>query len=213
MDIKIIDNRKDFIVCIKPAGITSEETGMVRALRELLGCEILPVHRLDKPAGGLMVYAKSKKAAAALSESIRDGSFRKVYLACVPDMELQDSGVFEDLLFHDSSKNRSYAVKRMRKGVRQCRLSYAVTGRKNGLALVKILLDTGRTHQIRAQFASRGMPLEGDRRYGSRSDCPLALYSCEISFPDPSGEGTVTYTSAPSGPPFDLFGPIEDTST
>ena len=213
MDIKIIDNRTDLAVCIKPAGIVSEDAGMVRLLKEQLGCDIFAVHRLDKPASGLMVYAKTKEATASLSESIRSGSFGKTYLACVPDRDLPDEGVMEDLLFHDSSKNRSYTVKRMRRGVRQCRLSYTVEGRKNGLALVRIKLDTGRTHQIRAQFASRGIPLMGDRRYGSREECPLALYSCGLSFPLPSSGETVQYSSYPFTYPFDLFAAIDDTNT
>ena len=203
--IEIIENNDQYVVCIKPHGIDSEEKGMVSVLKDQLSSDIYPVHRLDKSAAGLMVFAKTKEAAAFLSEEIREDRMTKEYLTVCAIRDIPDEGTFEDLLFHDSKSNKSFAVKRMRKGVRKCSLGYRVLARKDGLMLVRVTLGTGRTHQIRAQFASRRMPIAGDRRYGSLFFCDLALFSCLLSFSDPLTGEYRTYEAAPSGHPFDRF--------
>ena len=157
-------------------------------LREALGTdEIYCVHRLDRETGGLMVYARTKKAAAAISKAIEEGRMQKEYLAVVKG-ETQPDGTLRDLLYRDAAKNKSYVVKRMRKGVREAELSYERLAFREGLSLLRVRLKTGRSHQIRVQFASRGFPLVGDRKYGSQyRDAGLALWSTRITLPHPAG--------------------------
>ena len=162
--MKILYTDNDIVVCVKPIGIlsTDEAGGMPELLREelkLKTAEVRTVHRLDRVVGGLMVFARSQASAASLSRQISERSFEKEYLAVVHGKPEKESGVLEDLLFRDSAENKTYVVKRMRKGVRPAALEYTVLGQKEHLSLVRIHLLTGRTHQIRAQFSSRAMPL------------------------------------------------------
>ena len=179
MDILYSD--PDLVACIKPVGMDSEHDAPA-ALREQLGGEIFPLHRLDKNVGGVMVYARNKSAAAQLSRAITEGEMIKEYIAMVHGAP-PDSGDWEDLLFKDSRKNKVFVVKRQRAGVKAARLSF-VCLQAGEQSLVRIRLYTGRSHQIRVQFASRGFPLVGDHKYGSRdaATAPM-LFSCCITFP------------------------------
>ena len=200
VEIKILYKTEQLIVCEKPAGIMSEEGGLPNRLREQLGGEIYCVHRLDKPVGGLMVYARSAAAAAAMSGLITAGELTKEYLAIVPDKLEAADGTFTDLLYHDKAKNHSYIVKRARHGVREAQLRYEKLASQNGNALVRIRLLTGRSHQIRCQFAARAMPLVGDTKYGSRiRKHDLALYSHHLRFIDPFTGDLVDIISYPVG--------------
>lgn len=184
--IEILFENNDFAVCVKPVGICSQNDGaedMVKLLKEQLGSEIYPVHRLDTAVGGTMVFAKNLKTAAALSKQVADGSFKKRYFAVVSGKPDENNGVFEDLLFKDSSKNKSYVVRRERKGVKKAKLEYELLASNGDMSLVSVLLHTGRSHQIRVQFSSRKMPLIGDGKYGSKDNrCTVALWSGEIEF-------------------------------
>lgn len=184
--IDILFENKDFVVCIKPVGICSQSdksNDMVKLLKEQTGADIFPVHRLDTAVGGTMVFAKNSKTAAQLSKQIADGSFQKRYLAVITGKPETDNGILKDLLFKDSSKNKTFVVKRERRGVKKASLEYEVLASNNSFSLVRILLHTGRTHQIRVQFASRKMPLVGDGKYGSKDNgCSVALWSNEVSF-------------------------------
>ena len=179
MELLYADNA--LAICIKPVGLDSE-TQLPEALQKELGGEIFPVHRLDLNVGGVMVYARTKAAAAALSRLIQAGSMEKEYVALVHGNP-PESGDWKDLLFKDSRKNKVFVVKRMRSGVKPARLTFTrlTLGESS---LVRILLHTGRSHQIRVQFASRGFPLLGDHKYGARDNlsAPM-LFSCAISFP------------------------------
>lgn len=178
--MELLFSNPDFAVCIKPVGLDSEHQ-LPAALTEALGGEILPVHRLDKTVGGVMVFARNKKSAAALSREIQEGCFIKEYLALVHGVP-PESGDWEDLLWKDSSKNKVYVVKRKRGGVKEARLTFRRLT-DNDPALVAVRLYTGRSHQIRVQFASRGFPLAGDRKYGGKDDFPSPmLYSCRLTF-------------------------------
>ena len=182
MEILYRDN--EIAVCVKPVGISSEdgENSLPALLRAELGGEIFPLHRLDLNVGGIMVYARTKSAAARLSKAIRDGDMVKEYRCLVHGIPPQ-SGDWQDLLWKDSSKNKVFVVKRMRKGVKSARLEFQrLTAGET--SLVHVRLHTGRSHQIRVQFASRGFPLVGDHKYGSRDE-PTApmLYSCRLTFP------------------------------
>lgn len=179
--MEILYSDRDIVVCIKPVGLDSEKE-VPDALTEQLGGEIFPLHRLDKNVGGVMVYARQKQAAAALSKAIQEGTMVKEYYAMVHGTP-PESGDWEDLLWKDSVKNKVFVVKRERKGVKKARLEFQ--RRTAGTqSLVHIRLHTGRSHQIRVQFASRGFPLVGDHKYGSHDEAaaPL-LFSCALTFP------------------------------
>ncbi len=207
--IEILFENNDFVACIKPVGISSQNDktqDMVKLLAQQLNSPIFPVHRLDTAVGGTMVFAKNQKTAANLSKQIQKGTFRKKYLAVVSGRPEADSAVLEDLLFKDSSKNKSYVVKRERKGVKKAKLEYELVSHAEGMSLLKILLHTGRSHQIRVQFASRKLPLIGDGKYGSKDNrCNVALWSSEIAFKWDCDE--IVFTSVPDNKqfPWNLF--------
>ncbi len=182
--IDILYEDKDIVFCVKPVGLSSE-TGLPEELAQQLESEIFTLHRLDVPVGGVMVYAKNKEAAASLSKKIsQQTDFTKTYLAVCEGTFCEKEGIMEDLLFKDSSKNKSFVVKRERKGVKKALLEYKVLceGEYNGAqcSLVSVKLKTGRSHQIRVQFSSRKHPLAGDKKYGSRIDGNIALFSHSI---------------------------------
>jgi len=180
--MEILFSDKDLAVCIKPVGMDAEQE-VPSALKEQLGGEIFTIHRLDKNVGGVMVYARTKKAAAELSRLIQNGQMVKEYVAMVHG-NVPENGDWEDLLFKDSRKNKVFVVKRQRAGVKKARLEFTKLSGGDDSSLVRIRLHTGRSHQIRVQFASRGFPLMGDHKYGARDDrsSPM-LFSCCISFP------------------------------
>ena len=180
--MELLYEDKDIVVCIKPVGLDSEHQ-VPQALSEQLGGEIFTLHRLDKNVGGVMVYARSKKAARELGAAIQNGGMVKEYVALVHGTP-PESGDWEDLLFKDSSKNKVFVVKRERNGVKKARLEYTrLTPEGVSPALVRVRLHTGRSHQIRVQFASRGYPLLGDRKYGGRdNETAPRLFSCKLSF-------------------------------
>ena len=186
----------DIAVCVKPAGVLCEDTGE-KSLPSLLAEELkmrgvgdfmpLTVHRLDKETTGIMVYALNSDSAAALSFSLQNGNFEKIYHAlCVGIIE-KDSDCFHDLLFYDRKRSKSYVVDRKRNGVKDALLDYSVIERFSDRTLVSVKLHTGRTHQIRVQFASRGYALCGDRRYGAPAEYGnrLCLCAVELAFPHP----------------------------
>lgn len=179
MDILFSDEH--IALCVKPVGLDSEHD-VPAALAETLGGAFFPVHRLDQNVGGLMVYARTKAAAAALSKAVQEGTMVKEYVALVHGTP-PENGDWTDLLFKDSSKNKVFVVKKERKGVKNARLSYTRLTDADP-SLVRIRLYTGRSHQIRVQFASRGFPLVGDRKYGGKDDCTAPmLFSCRLTFP------------------------------
>ena len=175
--MEILYTDTGIVVCVKPVGMDSEHE-----VPAALGGEIYPIHRLDKNVGGVMVYAKSKAAAAALSKAVQEGSMVKEYVAMVHGCPPEE-GDWEDLLWKDSTKNKVFVVKRERRGVKKGRLEYKrlTQGEES---LVRIRLHTGRSHQIRVQFSSRGFPLVGDHKYGSRDEkTEPMLFSCCLTFP------------------------------
>lgn len=191
--MEILYSDQNIIVCIKPVGLDSEKQ-VPELLKTKFGGDIYTVHRLDMNVSGVMVYARKKQAAAQLSRSIQEGTMIKEYMATVHGTP-PESGEWEDLLWKDSRKNKVFVVKRMRNGVKKAKLEF-VRLTEGKASQVRIKLHTGRSHQIRVQFASRGYPLVGDHKYGSRDKktAPM-LYSCKITFPY-QGK-TVSFESTP----------------
>ena len=214
----IISENEDFALVNKPVGIDSEHAP---------GEGFFPVHRLDKVASGLLLYAKNPRSAKKLSESLQEGKIKKRYHIIVESAgdtskeedealsvktnstkstgsstakrlpkedsseakRLPKEGSFSDYLYKDTKKQKMFPVKKLRKGVKEAVLHYQVLEERDGLALVDVELETGRFHQIRAQFSAHGFPLFGDGKYGSRKKGNVALHCYTLSFPDPkSGE-------------------------
>ena len=201
----IIYEDRHLIVVEKPTGILSQDAEgdcVPRRLAER-GYPVKSVHRLDKPTGGVMVYARTDQAAAGLSSLVgKHDQFQKVYLAVVQGCPAEQEGTLTDLLYHDVRRNKSYVVSRPRKGVREAKLDYTVlntvTTEEGVFSLVRVRLHTGRTHQIRVQFASRKMPLYGDSRYGGVKGNTLGLWSHQLSFPHPITKDVVSVKSQPN---------------
>ncbi len=202
--IEILYEDNNIAFCVKPVGMSSEEE-LPKALSEQLKSEIYTLHRLDTPVGGVMVYAKNKAAAAKFSKKIAENSdFEKTYFTVCEGVFDEKEGVMEDLLFKDSRKNKSFVVKKERKGVKRAGLDYKVldTAEFKGriCSLVSVTLKTGRSHQIRVQFASRKHPLLGDGKYGSKINCSIALFSHKIET-----DGKSFSKNPPAEKPWSLF--------
>ena len=210
--IEILYQDNDILVCLKPAGLLSEGEGpdsLLTVLAEQCGGQIYPVHRLDRGAAGLMVFARNSKAAAGLSRAVQEKQLKKEYFARISGVPAEKEGEMTDFLFKDSRKGKVFAVKRPRKGVREARLTYRVLWQDADASLVRVALDTGRTHQIRVQFSSRGMPLWGDGKYGSRVKGELALFSCGLGFPHPKTGKMMEFEAKPAGQPWEAIAIIE----
>lgn len=207
--MEIIYETGQIVVCIKPCGIPSQpdskhSESMISLLSAQCKSEIFPIHRLDKPVGGLMVYAKNTKAAAQLTRAIQDGSFQKEYLAVLKGVPQPSAAQLDDLLYHDPRRNKTFLVTRKRRGVREASLTYETRAEKSGETLVQVRLLTGRTHQIRAQFSGRGLPLVGDGAYGGGSGT-IGLWSYRLCFPAPGGELLEFTQNPPNSSPFSQF--------
>lgn len=199
--VELIYRDAHIVVCLKPGGVLSQEgngQSMPQLLRQQLQVrEVYPIHRLDKAVGGVMVYALTQKAAAAMSHMVQEHSLEKTYLAVLRGVPAEREGQLFDLLFHDKMKNKTYVVKRPRKGVKDAKLSYHVLAESGDRSLVHVTLHTGRTHQIRVQFASRGLPLVGDGRYGGEKNTELALWSYSLRFCHPETGEAMKFAHRP----------------
>jgi len=193
----------DIAVCIKPARVlsTDEPGGLPDLVREALGdpkADIRTVHRLDRVVSGVMVLARNAKAASELSRQIREDEFEKEYLAVVHGRPEAESGTLRDLLGRDKARKMTYVADAPAKGIQEAILDYEVLASNEAFSRVKVALRTGRTHQIRVQFASRGMALVGERKYDTREDpCEIALWSCRIGFTHPATGEKMIFTHRP----------------
>lgn len=190
------------LVCVKPAGVlsTDEAGGLPSLAREALGdpdADVRTVHRLDRAVSGLMVLARGGAAASELSRQIREDEFEKEYLAVVHGLT-PERGELRDLLWRDRARKMTFVANAPGKGVQEAALDYETLGRGEGMSLVRIRLRTGRTHQIRVQFASRDFPLFGERKYCPEpDDCPLALWSHTVGFTNPGTGERMRFEKAP----------------
>ena len=213
--MEILYQDANILVCIKPARVlsTDEPGGLPELVREALGdpkADVRTVHRLDRVVSGVMVLARSANAASELSRQIREDQFRKEYLAVVHGRPENPEGTLHDLLARDKARRMTFVAEAPGKGVQEAVLSYRVLEYANGMSLVRVRLHTGRTHQIRVQFSSRGMPLVGERKYAVWNDpCKLALWSAKIGFYHPgTGEWVEFSKEPPAVFPWTEFGRI-----
>ena len=210
--MEILFEDKYIVVAIKPRGALSESHEREENMPALLGGNVYPVHRLDRGVGGVMVYAKTREAAARLSTSVQQNKLEKEYTAIVSGVPTPAEGEMRDFLFKDSAKNKSFVVTGARKGAKEAILTYQTvdtrTHEGNPLTRVKIRLQTGRSHQIRVQLSSRTHPLVGDGKYGSRLKAEYpALYATALSFPHPKTGKKMQFSApVPNDFPWELFG-------
>lgn len=201
MEILYQDN--DIVVCVKPQRVlsTDEPGGMPELVRQALSdpqCDVRTVHRLDRVVGGLMVLARNAVAASELSRQIREDQFQKEYQAVIHGHPDAPQGTLKDLLLRDKRERKTYIVTDMAKGVQEAILDYKVLSSTETMTRVNIVLRTGRTHQIRAQFSGRGLPLVGDRKYSLLEDnCEIALWSCRLAFSHPITGEPMEFTLEP----------------
>lgn len=201
--INILFEDGSILVCVKPAGTLSELSDAENSLPRIICNEraldtLFPVHRLDREVSGVMLFAKTEDAAKKLSADVAERKIKKEYIAIVEGEIEKESDTLVDLLFKDSAKNKSYVVKRERKGVKKASLYYETIEKKNGTTLVRIELHTGRTHQIRVQFSSRGHAVLGDRKYGSDiKSNEIALCSHKLTFNHPKTKKEMSFSYMP----------------
>lgn len=200
--MEILYQDEQILVCVKPARVlsTDEPGGLPELLRQALGdprADLRTVHRLDRVVSGLMVLARSASAASELSRQVREGEFGKEYLAVVHGVP-EESGTMRDLLGRDKARRMTYVASAPGKGIQEAVLDYWRLAAYDGLSRVRIRLHTGRTHQIRVQFASRGMPLVGERKYSTLEDpCEIALWSYRLTFTHPVSGEAMEFTLEP----------------
>lgn len=210
--MQILYQDRRVLVAVKPAGVlsTDEAGGMPSLLRQALGdphaC-VRTVHRLDQVTGGVMVFARSRMAASILSQQLRTHGFQKEYLAIVHGCLDATNATLTDLLLRHREEQKTYVVSQPEKGAQEAVLSYFLVASHHGLSLVRIRLATGRTHQIRVQFAHRGHPLLGDRKYGDPAeDCGTALWAYRLQFTHPQTGQPMTFSQLPPRKaPWDQF--------
>ena len=210
--MELIYQDRDIVVCIKPPRVlsTDEPGGIPELVRQALGdpnANVRTVHRLDRTVSGLMVLARRSKAASELSRQIREGEFQKEYLAVIHGTPEPADGTLRDLLLRNKQERKTYIVKEPGKDVQEAILHYQTQATSEELSRVRIQLETGRTHQIRAQFSGRGMPLVGDRKYGIPEDvCEIALWSYRLAFKHPyTGESIEFIQEPPRDYPWTAF--------
>ena len=201
--LEILYADRDILVCIKPARVlsTDEPGGLPSLVRAALGeenADVRTVHRLDRVVSGVMVLARNATAASELSRQIREAEFEKEYLAVVHGKPEQDRGKLTDLLYRDKARRMTMVASEPAKGVQDAILDYQVQNTAAGMSRVQIRLRTGRTHQIRVQFASRDLPLVGERKYAVLEDpCEIALWSHRIAFSHPGTGKRVEFFQEP----------------
>ena len=201
--MEILYKDRDILVCVKPPRVlsTDEPGGLPELVRQELGdpkSDVRTVHRLDRVVSGLMVLARNPAAASELSRQIREGAFQKEYLAVVHGGPSAPEGTFRDLLGRDKARRMTFVAKEPGKGIQEAVLDYKVLAAEWDWAKVLVRLHTGRTHQIRVQFASRGMPLYGERKYSERNDpCEIALWSYRLGFAHPATGEPMEFTKEP----------------
>ncbi len=200
--MKILYQDRDLVVAVKPTGTLSQpdrtgDAAMTDLLSQELHTTVFPVHRLDRAVGGVMVFALTKETAGKLSAAVASDSFQKEYLTVIDGIPEEKKAELEDYLFHDARKNMTFVVSSKEKDAKKAKLSYEILEQRETVSLVRVRLYTGRTHQIRVQFSSRGMPILGDGRYGNRERHPVALWSYRLTFSHPVTKKRLSFFADP----------------
>lgn len=214
MKVKIIYEDNHLLVVEKPVNIavqedSSKDLDLLNYLKEDIKIRynkpgnvfLALVHRLDRPVGGVMVYAKTSKAASRLSDAFRKHDVKRTYLAIVQGEISQKQGTLTHYLYKDRSKNQVYAVDATHANGKKAILHYEVLASQSQLSLVRVHLETGRSHQIRVQFKTFGYPLYGDQKYGDERTIPhtqIALWAYQLSFNHPTQKEMTDFYSLPS---------------
>ena len=213
MNLKIIYEDNHIIVVEKIPNVPSQEdkTGdisMITLIKDYIkekynkpgNVYLGLVHRLDRPVGGVMVFAKTSKAASRLSNEIREKIFKKEYLAVVDGKLEQEKGTLKNYLYKDKKTNTSYVVNKGKKDSKFAKLDYEVLkyDKENNLSLIKINLHTGRHHQIRVQLSNFGHSIYGDQRYGNRGkNKQIALWAYKLTIEHPVKKEKMEFKDLP----------------
>ncbi len=228
MKVEILHEDADIIVCVKPYGMPaqgdkSRDTDLLSFLKNHIFEEeeleeepyLAMVHRLDRPVGGIMVFAKNQRAAARLSDQVQDGTMVKFYQAILTGELPDESGMLEDYLVKDGKTNTSKIVKKGTKGAKRARLEYEVLDvfetDQGVLSYVLIDLITGRHHQIRVQMAGRGAGIYGDTKYNplfaktKKKYQQIALFATRLEFEHPVTGEHMIFKCEPEGDAFEVI--------
>ncbi len=206
---------KHLVIAVKPQGVLSQpdltgDEAMTDLLSKALQSSVLPVHRLDRAVGGVMVYARTRECAGKLSALVGGDGFGKEYLTVVDGVPAENSGMLTDFLFHDKRRNVTTVVRETEKDAKKAVLSYETVTVQDSTSLLRVKLHTGRTHQIRVQFSSRGLPILGDGKYGSRARHAIALWSYCLTFVHPITKKKLSFSALPpKETPWEAFYPLE----
>jgi len=210
--LEILFSNEDMIAVVKPPGmpVQADKTGdmdMTTYLANIFLQEIYPIHRLDRPVGGVMVFARTKAAASNLSEQIYCHKIKKTYHAVLMGILEEREGAWVDYLKKDMRNNQSKIVRKNVKDAKEAKLAYQVLDERDGLSLVEIELETGRHHQIRVQASSRKVPVWGDRKYGERHSAKgeIALWSYELRGLYPGTKTEWCFKKEPAAEIFRIF--------
>ena len=211
--VKVIYEDNHLLVVEKPVNILSQgddtnDKDMVNLLKQYIkekynkpgNVFIGLVHRLDRPVGGVMVFAKTSKAASRLSEQIRNKTLKKTYRAVIHGTMVKEESILKNYLYKNKKTNMVSVVNKNHKEAKNAELSYKTLDTKNGLSLVEIDLKTGRPHQIRVQFSSRKHPLFGDQRYGqgvNKVGQQISLWSYKIEIQHPTTKEKMEFICEP----------------
>lgn len=228
MKVEILHEDADMIVCVKPYGMPvqgdkSRDMDLLSFLKNRIFEEeeleedpyLAMVHRLDRPVGGIMVFAKNQKAAACLSDQVQDGTMAKFYQAILTGELPDECGILEDYLVKDGKTNTSKIVKKGTKGAKKAQLEYEVLDvfetDQGVLSYVLIQLITGRHHQIRVQMAGRGAGIYGDTKYNplfektKKKYQQIALFATRLEFEHPVSGEHMIFKCEPEGDAFEVI--------
>lgn len=213
-DIIFQDN--NILLINKAPGIPSQsdltkDSSLIQMLEKELGLKIFPIHRIDRPASGVILYAKNRSSANKYTQFFQNRKIQKSYLAAVKNCPAEDEQTLKHQLFHNKKMHKSFASLSEARGSKNAVLEYKITGQIDNYTLLELDLKTGRFHQIRSQLAFIGSPIKGDVKYGARranKNRSIHLHSFRIEIPFDEGKSLVAIARTPRDPVWDAFAQI-----